>query len=91
MAPDRMTFRTVLRETCWSRTMSLIARPRAKNSRRMRAIVSTPFIPLHHPSGRTGEQSARTRLGGQNWTPIPRLTGSKLHAETQKRAVCDID
>ncbi|MGA4555495.1 hypothetical protein, partial [Methylorubrum aminovorans] len=32
---------------------------------------------------RTRGQSARTRLGGQNWTPIPRLKGSKLHAETQ--------
>ncbi len=45
VAPPRSTLRTELRETYRSRTISLIGRPRTKNSRRIRAIVSTPFIP----------------------------------------------
>ena len=38
-----------------------------------------PPPPAQNQSG----QPNRTRLGGQFWTPIPRLRGSKLHAETQ--------
>src|ERR671919_641777 len=83
VAPERSTLRTVLRETCSSRTISLIVLPRTKNSRRIRAIVSTPFIP--QPPAPKPEQVAREShaAGGQNWTPIPRLRGSTLHADLQ--------
>src|SRR5918994_3972065 len=83
VAPERSTLRTVLRETCSSRTISLIVLPRTKNSRRIRAIVSTPFIP--QPPAPKPEQVAREShaAGGQIWTPIPRLRGSTLHADLQ--------
>jgi hypothetical protein len=78
----RMILRTVFRETCSSRTISLMLLPRTKYSRRTRAIVSTPFIPrppvLVH--GR-GVFTVRVK-GGQFWTPIPPLRGSTFHADT---------
>ena len=63
VAPERTTLRTVLRDTCSSRAISLIERPRWKNSRRIRAIVSTPFIP-RHPSQTKDRQLARTAHRG---------------------------
>ena len=45
VASERITLRTVLRETLTSRTISLIERPLTKNSRRIRATVSTTSIP----------------------------------------------
>src|SRR5918994_1196868 len=76
VAPERSTLRTVLRETCSSRTISLIVLPRTKNSRRIRAIVSTPFIP--QPPAPKPEQVAREShaAGGQNWTPIYTALGA---------------
>src|SRR6056297_650486 len=76
-----MIFRTVFRETCSSRQISLIVLPRTKNSRRTLAIVSTPFIP-HPPiqfKGRAG--LLELTKGGQFWTPIPPLRGSTFHAD----------
>src|SRR5919106_3781175 len=86
VAPERSTLRTVLRETCSSRTISLIVLPRTKNSRRIRAIVSTPFIP--QPPAPKPEQVAREShaAGGQNCTPIPPLRGSTLHADLHLRS-----
>src|SRR6056297_1892855 len=81
-----MIFRTVFRETCSSRQISLIVLPRTKNSRRTLAIVSTPFIP-HPPiqfKGRAG--LLELTKGGQFWTPIPPLRGSTFHADPQRRA-----
>src|SRR6056297_4055885 len=78
-----MIFRTVFRETCSSRQISLIVLPRTKNSRRTLAIVSTPFIP-HPPiqfKGRAG--LLELTKGGQFWTPIPPLRGSTFHADPQ--------
>ncbi|MEO1315142.1 MAG: MobF family relaxase [Pseudomonadota bacterium] len=78
-----MIFRTVFRETCRSRQISLIVLPRTKNSRRTLAIVSTPFIP-HPPiqfKGRAG--LLELTKGGQFWTPIPPLRGSTFHADPQ--------
>jgi hypothetical protein len=67
-----------LRETCRSRQIALIGLPRTKNARRIRAIVSTPFIP--RPPAPKPEQVAREHHadGGQNCTPIPRLRGVKI-------------
>jgi hypothetical protein len=45
VSPDRSTLRTMFRDTCSSRQISLMDFPRTKNPRRIRAIVSTPFIP----------------------------------------------
>jgi hypothetical protein len=39
-------------------------------------------IPRHLLQDQAGSQQHSTQ-GGQFWTPIPRLRGSKLHAETQ--------
>ena len=47
VACERITLRTVLRETFTSRTISLIGFPLTKYSRRIRAIVSTTNIPHH--------------------------------------------
>jgi hypothetical protein len=54
--------------------------PLMKCSRRIRAIVSTISIPdhlLHYKAGSATDQP----VGGQFWTPIPRLRGSILQAE----------
>ena len=71
------------RDTCSSRTISLIDRPRTKYSRRIRAIVSTPFIPQPPITIQDGQSARHANSGGQFWTPIPRLRGSKLHADSQ--------
>ena len=47
VACERITLRTVLRETFTSRTISLIGFPLTKYSRQIRAIVSTTNIPHH--------------------------------------------
>jgi predicted ATPase len=39
-------------------------------------------IPHHLLQSKAGSQQCTTK-GGQFWTPIPRLRGSNLHAETQ--------
>ena len=78
-APDRTTLRTVFRDTCRSRTISLIERPRMKNSRLMRAIVSTPNIPPP-PSIRKDRQSPAQK-GGSKLNADPPAQGSKLHAD----------
>src|SRR6476646_4479808 len=80
VSPDLSTFRTVFRDTFRSRAISLIVLPLMKCSRRIRAIVSTISIPdhlLHYKAGRPTDQP----VGGQFWTPIPRLRGSRLQAE----------
>src|SRR3982074_3949509 len=72
--------RTVFRDTFRSRAISLIVLPLMKCSRRIRAIVSTISIPnhlLHYKAGSATDQP----VGGQFWTPIPRLRGSILQAE----------
>src|SRR5437016_9201186 len=81
VAPDRRTFRTVFRDTFRSRAISLIDLPLIKCSRLIRPIVSTISIP-HRPLRTEAGSPAATNSGGQFWTPIPRLRGSKLHAET---------
>jgi hypothetical protein len=77
---DLSTFRTVFRDTFRSRAISLIVLPLMKCSRRIRAIVSTTSIPNHllrYKAGSATDQS----VGGQFWTPIPRLRGSILQSE----------
>ena len=80
VSPDRSTFRTVFRDTFRSRAISLIVLPLMKCSRRIRAIVSTVSIPNHLLRFKAGSATDQP-VGGQFWTPIPRLRGSKLHAE----------
>jgi hypothetical protein len=65
VAPERTTLRTVFRDTCRSRTISLIVLPCTKNSRRIRAIVSTHFIP-RHPSRPKDRQCAKANYQGVN-------------------------
>src|SRR3981189_3352385 len=80
VSPDLSTFRTVFRDTLRSRAISLIVLPLMKCSRLIRAIVSTISIPNHllrYKAGSAIDQS----VGGQFWTPIPRLRGSILQAE----------
>ena len=77
---DRASAVTVFRDTFRSRAISLIVLPLMKCSRRIRAIVSTISIPdhlLHYKAGSATDQP----VGGQFWTPIPRLRGSILQAE----------
>ena len=81
-APERSTLRTVLRDTFKSRTISLIDLPLTKNSRRIRAIVSTTSIPQPtrvRPQRRAASPTSLRE--GQHWTPITPQRGSKLHAE----------
>jgi hypothetical protein len=47
------------------------------------AFVSTGFIPHSARCPTTNGLTKQQGGGGQNWTPIPRPKGSKLHAETQ--------
>ena len=82
VSPDRSTFRTVLRDTFRSRAISRIDLPLTKCSRLIRPIVSTISISHRPPLTEAGSPAGRDS-GGQSWTPIPRLRGSKLHAETQ--------
>jgi len=89
--PQTQVFRTVLRETCNSRQISLIVLPRTKNSRRTFAILSTPFIPLP-PIQITGRAGLSVPAkGGQFWTPIPRSGGqhsTSIHSdEAQERGI----
>jgi hypothetical protein len=54
-------------------------------------LTSYPADRLHnqHPPPPTSNRSRQPTgqiSGGQFWTPIPRLRGSKLHAETQAAA-----
>jgi hypothetical protein len=58
----------------------LIVLPLMKCSRRIRAIVSTISIPNHLLRYKAGSATDQT-VGGQFWTPIPRLRGSILQAE----------
>ena len=76
----------MLREILRSRAISLIDFPWTKCSRRIRPIVSTTSIPHHLLLDQAGSQQPSTQ-GGQFWTPIPRLRGSKLHAETHRGQV----
>ncbi len=48
--------------------------------RRIRAIVSTISIPSHLLRSKAGSATDQP-VGGQFWTPIPRLRGLILHAE----------
>ena len=53
-------------------------------------LTSYPADRLHNqhpppPTSNRSRQHTSHNSGGQFWTPIPRLTGSKLHAETQAR------
>src|SRR5438105_11253014 len=89
VSPDRRTLRTVLRDTLRSRAISLIVLPLIKCSRRIRAIVSTTSIPHHLLRSKAGSATGQP-IGGQFWTPIPQLRGSKLHAETQGGSLRDI-
>jgi hypothetical protein len=61
----------------------LIVRPPTKNSRRIRAIVSTPFIPQPPTPQIRQAVCWHSKQGGQFWTPIAPLRGSKLHADPQ--------
>jgi hypothetical protein len=64
----------------------LIVLPRTRNSRRTRAIVSTPFIP-HPPVLAPGREVSTTRAaGGQFWTLILPLRGSIFHADPHSEA-----
>ena len=80
VSPDLSTFRTVFRDTFRSRAISLIVLPLMKCSRRIRAIVSTTSIPDHLLHSKAGSATDQP-IGGQFWTPIPRLRGSILQAE----------
>jgi fatty-acyl-CoA synthase len=51
-------------------------------SRRIRPIVSTTSIPHRPLHAKAGSRTNR-KLGGQFWTPIPRLRGSLFHAGSQ--------
>src|SRR5437868_3824152 len=62
------TLRTVFRDTF------------RKCSRLTRAIVSTISIPNHLLHSKAGSATDQP-VGGQFWTPIPRLRGSILQAE----------
>ncbi len=84
IAPERRTLRTVLRDIFRSRAISLIDLPFCKCSRLIRPIVSTTSIP-HRPLDAKAGRPANSLQGGQICTPIPRIRGSNLHAETQAR------
>ncbi|MDP3554798.1 hypothetical protein, partial [Methylocystis sp.] len=49
-------------------------------------IVSTTSIP-HRPLNAKAGRPANSSDGGQFWTPIPQVRGSKLHAETQSASL----
>ncbi|MEL7174160.1 MAG: hypothetical protein AAFN05_14490, partial [Pseudomonadota bacterium] len=67
--PERMTLRTVLRDTRNSRQICLIDFPSTKCARLIFAIVSTTNIPRLLPH-RFEEASERLRQGGHFWMPI---------------------
>ena len=72
----------MLRDMFRSRAIYLIDFPLTKCSRRIRPIVSTISIP-HRPLQTKAGSTQATIQGVKFWTPIPRLTGQELHAETQ--------
>src|SRR5208283_2506777 len=80
-SPDRRIRRTVLRDRCRVREISLIDFPLPRCSRRIRPIVSTTSIPHRPLRAKAGRRSNR-KSGGQFWTPMTPLRGSILHAET---------
>src|SRR5271155_4177905 len=57
-----------------------------KCSRRIRPIVSTTSIPHRPLHAKAGSRTNR-KLGGQFWTPIPRLRGSLFHAGSHPNGV----
>src|SRR5271165_4627494 len=82
VSPDRRIRRTVLRDRCRVREISLIDFPLPRCSRRIRPIVSTISIP-HRPLRAKAGSRPNRKSGGQFWTPMTPLRGSILHAETQ--------
>src|SRR5271165_2615388 len=81
VSPDRRIRRTVLRDRCRVREISLIDFPLHRCSRRIRPIVSTISIPHRPLRAKAGSRTNR-KSGGQFWTPMTPLRGSILHAET---------
>src|SRR5208282_2698058 len=81
VSPDRRIRRTVLRDRCRVREISLIDFPLPRCSRRIRPIVSTISIPHRPLRAKAGSRTNR-KSGGQFWTPMTPLRGSILHAET---------
>ncbi len=77
VAPERMTLRTVLRETCRSRTMSLIARPAGEEPRRMRA---NRVHALHPPPPVRSSRRAvcKSKLQGSELDADPPPQGVKV-------------
>ena len=71
--------------TGYSRTISLIDLPLTKNSRRIRATVSTTSIPFTSSRAKH-ERLNQASSGGQFWTPITPQQGSIFHADSHLKS-----